>query len=58
MQSRERIKLHNVLKIFGGITFLLMCGALYLGISTARYMKETIRDQFNDQQLVLARATA
>lgn len=58
MQSRERIKLHNVLKIFGGITFLLMCGALYLGISTARYMKETIRDQFNEQQLVLARATA
>ncbi|GLI33245.1 sensor histidine kinase [Desulforhabdus amnigena] len=58
MESKERIKLHKVLKIFGGITLLLMCGALYLGISTARYMKDTIRDQFNEQQLVLAKATA
>lgn len=40
------------------IVVLLLCGALYLGVSTARYMKETIRAQFNQQQLVLARTTA
>jgi PAS domain S-box-containing protein len=58
MEAKERIKLNKVLKIVGIISIVLMAGASYLGISSARYMKEIIRDQFNEQQLVLARATA
>ncbi|MCU0572835.1 MAG: ATP-binding protein [Syntrophobacteraceae bacterium] len=54
----ERIKLRRLLKIMGCITVVLMLGALALGISTSRYMKGVIRDQFNEQQLALARATA
>ncbi len=54
----ERIKLHRMLKIVGGVTTLLVLGALALGVSTSRYMKGVIRDQFNEQQLALARATA
>lgn len=37
---------------------MLVAGASWLAISTARYMKDILRDQFNEQQLVLARATA
>ncbi|MCU0587299.1 MAG: ATP-binding protein [Syntrophobacteraceae bacterium] len=54
----ERIKLRRMLKIVGGVTAVLLLGALTIGISTSRYMKGVIRDQFNDQQLALARATA
>jgi PAS domain S-box-containing protein len=58
METKERIKLHKALKTVGVITLLLVGVASYLGVSTARYMKEVIRDQFNQQQLVLAKATA
>ncbi len=58
MEARERIKLHRMLKGVGFVVVLLLAGALYLGASTARYMKGIIRDQYNQQQLVLARATA
>jgi len=51
----ERLK---VLKILGIITLLLVGGASWLAISTARYMKDVLRDQFNEQQLVLARYAA
>ncbi|MHC1742498.1 MAG: ATP-binding protein [Syntrophobacteraceae bacterium] len=58
MQAKERIKLHNLLKGLGVLTLVLVTGASYLGTSTVRYMKGVIRDQFNEQQLVLAKATA
>jgi two-component system, NtrC family, sensor kinase len=58
MEAKERIKLHKLLKTVGIITLLLVGIASFLGVTTARYMKGTIRDQFNQQQLVLARATA
>lgn len=58
MQTKERIKLHKILKVTGIIAVLLLMGAAYLGISTARYMREVIRDQFNEEQLVLAKVTA
>lgn len=58
METRERIKLRKVLIIVGITTTILLGGALYLGLSTARHMKEIIRDQFNEQQLGLARAAA
>jgi PAS domain S-box-containing protein len=54
----ERIKLHKMLRIVGIVTAVFVLGASGLGISTSRYMKDVVRDQFNEQQLVLARATA
>ncbi len=58
MIGKERIKLHNLLKGIGIVTLVLVTVAVYLGASTVRYMKDVIRDQFNEQQLVLAKATA
>ncbi len=58
MQEKERIQLQRMLKVVGGVTSLLVLIALYLGISTARQMKGIIRDQFNQQQLALARNLA
>jgi PAS domain S-box-containing protein len=46
------------LKIVGIATLLLVAGASWLAISTARYMKGILRDQFNEQQLMLARHAA
>ena len=58
MQIKDRIKLHKVLKTVGIVTLVLLVGAWYLGLTTARHMKQIIRDQFNEQQLILARAAA
>jgi len=58
METRERIQLHKMLKVVGVVTLLLVICSLYIGISTASYMKQIIRDEFNEQQLVLARAVA
>ena len=58
MKAIERNRLHRVLKIVGVLTVVLMGVAVYLGVSTARHMKGILKDQFNAQQLVLARATA
>jgi two-component system NtrC family sensor kinase len=58
MNNRERIQLHKILKTVGVVTLLLLAGAWYLGFTTARLMKGIIRDQFNQQQLVLAKAAA
>ncbi len=58
METKERMKLHKVLKIIGVVTVIFVGMASYLGITSSKYMKEIIRDQFNEQQLVLARTTA
>lgn len=58
MKTERRKKHGRMVRIIGIIAILLVIGASYLGISTARYMKEIIREQFNQQQLILARATA
>jgi len=58
MAAGERLRLRRVIKIVGMITVALVGLALYLGASTARYMKEIIRSQFNNQQLVFARTSA
>jgi PAS domain S-box-containing protein len=58
MEARERIQLNKILKTVGVVALVLLAGALYLGISTARQMKEIIRAQFNQQQLVLAKTAA
>jgi len=58
MDARLRPKYSKVLKILGIATLLLVVGASWLATSTARYMKQTLRDQFNEQQLVLAKLAA
>lgn len=58
MDAKTRPERSKVLKIIGITTFLLVAGASWLAISTARYMKGILRDQFNEQQLVLARHAA
>lgn len=58
MEAKGRIERPKILRILGIITLVLVAGASWLAISTARYMKEVLRDQFNEQQLVLAKTTA
>jgi two-component system, NtrC family, sensor kinase len=58
MDAKGRPERSKVLKIIGIATLLLVAGASWLAISTARYMKGILRDQFNEQQLVLARHAA
>ena len=58
MKARERTRLHKILRSVGLVTLLLLLATWYLGYSTARHMKGLLRDQFNQQQLVLAQAAA
>lgn len=58
MDQIARTKRSKMLKIMGITTFMLVVGASWLAISTARYMKDVLREQFNEQQLVLARHAA
>ncbi|MEW6675996.1 MAG: ATP-binding protein [Nitrospirota bacterium] len=57
-ERSSREKYYNVRKaiiLFGIIMIVLLISALYLGIVSARNMKEIIREDFNKQQLILAR---
>ncbi|MEN6440443.1 MAG: ATP-binding protein [Syntrophobacter sp.] len=58
MDTKSRIDRPKILRILGIITLVLVAGASWLAISTARYMKDILREQFNEQQLVLAKTTA
>ena len=58
MRPRERTRLHKILKSVGLVTLILLVATWYLGYSTTRHMKGLLRDQFNQQQLVLAQAAA
>ena len=58
LETKTRIDRPKILRILGLITLVLVAGASWLAISTARYMKDILREQFNEQQLVLARTTA
>ncbi len=58
MGQKSRIDRPKILRVLGIITLVLVAGASWLAISTARYMKDVLRDQFNEQQLVLAKMTA
>ncbi len=51
-------KYYNIRKavvVVGILIMVLLMGALYLGITSARQMKEIICEDFNQQQLVLAK---
>src|SRR4030042_5551927 len=57
-ESYHRDKYYNVRKailFFGILMLVLLLSALYLGLLSAKNMKEIIRDDFNKQQLILAR---
>lgn len=58
MDKKSRMERPRILRILGVITLILVAGASWLAISTARYMKDILREQFNEQQLVLAKTTA
>jgi hypothetical protein len=58
MISKERARLNNLLKAMAIAAVLLVAMICYLGFSTTRQMKDKIRDLFNAEQLVLAKATA
>ncbi|MCE5335787.1 MAG: PAS domain S-box protein [Desulfobacteraceae bacterium] len=58
MEQTSRIERPKILRILGIITLILVAGASWLALSTARYMKDILRDQFNEQQLVLAKTAA
>lgn len=64
MNKKERSsegKYYNVRRaiiFFGILIIVLLLSALYLGMVSARHMKEIIREDFNKQQLVLARYAA
>ena len=60
-ESSHRYKYYNVRKaiiVLGIIMIVLLLSALYLGLVSARNMKEIVRDDFNKQQLILARYAA
>lgn len=57
--SRERYyNIRRTIIIFGILMIVLLISALVLGIFSSRRMKEIVRDDFNKQQLILARYAA
>jgi len=60
-ERSSKEKYYNVRKaiiVLGIFMIVLLLSALYLGMVSARHMKEIIREDFNNQQLVLARYAA
>ncbi len=58
MIAGERQRLLKAFKVVSLLAVLLLAAISTLGFSTVRQMREIIEDQFNAEQLVLARATA
>lgn len=58
MIARERKRLLRIFRVVSALAVLLLAGTCYLGFSTVRQMRGMIEDQFNAEQLILARATA
>ncbi|MGD9504019.1 MAG: ATP-binding protein [Syntrophobacteraceae bacterium] len=58
MEARERVQLQRILRAVMIVTLLLLAAGIYLGLTTSRQMKDIIREQFNQQQLVLASTAA
>lgn len=57
--SRERYyNIRKTIIIFGILIIVLLISALVLGMVSAKRMKEIVRDDFNKQQLILARYAA
>ncbi|MDR3554898.1 MAG: ATP-binding protein [Syntrophobacteraceae bacterium] len=58
MRAKFRTNRFKVMKSLVLAAVLLVGTASWLAISTATYMKDTVRNQFNEQQLALARLAA
>jgi two-component system NtrC family sensor kinase len=58
MRAKFRTNRFKVMKFLVLAAVLLVGTASWLAISTATYMKDTVRNQFNEQQLALARLAA
>jgi two-component system NtrC family sensor kinase len=57
--SRERYyNIRRTIIVFGILMIVLLVSALVLGIFSAKRMKDIVRDDFNKQQLILARYAA
>jgi len=57
--SRERYyNIRKTIIVFGILMIVLLISALVLGMISAKHMKEIVRDDFNKQQLILARYAA
>ncbi|MCX7822501.1 MAG: ATP-binding protein [Syntrophobacterales bacterium] len=57
-QSFGKKELRKILIGIGIATFLVICVATALGVNNMRYVKNVVRDQFNEEQLILARTSA
>lgn len=57
-QSFGKKELRKILTGIGVATFLIICLATVLGINNMKYVKNIVRDQFNEEQLILARTSA
>lgn len=58
MIARERQKLLRTFRAVSVLAVLLLAVSCYLGFSTVRQMREIIEEQFNAEQLILAKSTA
>jgi PAS domain S-box-containing protein len=58
VQSFGRRELRKILIGIGLATFILVCVATVMGVVNMRYVKNVVRDQFNEEQLILARTSA
>ncbi|MEJ5300615.1 MAG: ATP-binding protein [Thermodesulforhabdaceae bacterium] len=57
-QSSGRRELRKILIGIGLATLVLICLATVLGIVNMRYVKNVVKDQFNEEQLILAETSA
>lgn len=58
MKSKPRTNRFKILKVLIASALLLIAAASWLALSTAAYMKNTVRSEFNQQQLTLAKLCA
>ncbi|MGC8718626.1 MAG: ATP-binding protein [Thermodesulforhabdaceae bacterium] len=57
-KSFAKKELKKILIGIGITTLLLICVATFLGITNMKYVKNVVKDQFNEEQLILARTSA
>ncbi len=54
----EKLELKKILVWIGVVTITMVIVTSFLGITNMNYMKKVVKDQFNEEQLVLARMAA
>ncbi|MCJ7616710.1 MAG: ATP-binding protein [Desulfobacterales bacterium] len=56
--KEKYFNIRRAIVVIGALIIVLLLGAVYVGITSSRQMKEIICEDFNQQQLVLARYAA